>query len=137
MGACPMDVYCLMSRGWELDHILRSLTRHGYAAHACSTYGFSLSHGRFLLLIDLRVMAPRGIAVIRDVRRRLGYGPGILTLHPMSRNGVVAALDAGADSFISGPPTPETILSGVNSLARLVNSAPQSSHKVWTSLSLS
>lgn len=135
-----MDVYCLMSRGWELDHLLCNLSRHGYAPHACSTYGFSSPPGRFLMLIDLRVTTSRGIAVIRDVRRRLGYGPGILTLHSATRNGVVAALDAGADSFISGPPTPELILSGVNSLTRLVNAAPQlvsCRHQAGTPFSLS
>lgn len=89
--------------------------------------------GWTVMVVDMRAGAQQGLTIIRHVRLRLGYGPGILILTGRRSTMTIPGLEAGADTFLEYDEEPGLLGAAVLSLVRLV--APQSSAPVMTQFS--
>jgi|GEM_PF-6420183 len=80
-----------------------------------------------IVLLDLRRHPRQAIDTIKSIRRRQGFGPGIIV---MTRRGDVVttleALEAGADSLTHCPGTDATLVAAsIIGLGRLMGVLPQ------------
>ncbi|CDL01240.1 protein of unknown function [Magnetospirillum gryphiswaldense MSR-1 v2] len=80
-----------------------------------------------IMLLDLRRHPRQAIDTIKSIRRRQGFGPGIIV---MTRRGDVVitleALEAGADSLTHCPGTDATLVAAsIIGLGRLMGVLPQ------------
>ncbi len=80
-----------------------------------------------ILLLDLRKSPRQVIDTIKSIRRRQGFGPGIIV---MARRGdvvtTIEALEAGADSLTHCPGTDATLVAAsIIGLGRLMGVLPQ------------
>jgi DNA-binding response OmpR family regulator len=75
------------------------------------------------MLLDLRRHPRQTIDLIRTIRRRQGFGPGIIV---MTRRGdVVTTLEAGADTLVHCPGTDASLIAAsIIGLGRLMGVLP-------------
>src|SRR4051812_22419500 len=98
------------------------LENEGYTVHALATITGGLALLRQqpvdLLLLDVMLPDGSGLQVCRQLRTT-GYTLPILLVSALgSRNDKLAALDAGADDYITKPFDPSEVLARVHSLIR-------------------
>ncbi len=80
-----------------------------------------------LVILDLRLPDMDGTAVCRQLRERADVPILILSVHGDERN-KVAALDAGADDYVTKPFSPEELLARIRAGLRRVHGRAQELH---------